>query len=200
MTTATVPSPDVPLKPRGGGPASRYRRSRLRVRPPQSGWGGRSSNLRMAESKSAALPLGYAPTPPRFDLTGKAWRRQLDAASPARQGASRDPHSYADVSHEPPMSATNPSVSSLPIPRDPQLRRMADAIRVLAMDAVERGAERPSRHADGHGGRRDRAVEQVPQIRSGPSRLARPRPLRAVGRATARCCFTRCCILPAIPT
>ena len=26
------------------------------------GWGGEDSNLRMAGSKSAALPLGYAPT------------------------------------------------------------------------------------------------------------------------------------------
>ena len=41
---------------------------------------------------------------------------------------------------------------------------------------------RPSRHAHGHGRCGDRAVLPVPEIRSGRPRLARPRPLRAVGR------------------
>ena len=44
------------------------------------------------------------------------------------------------------------------------------------------GEIRPSRHAHGHVRRRNRAVLAVPDIRSGRSCLARPRPLRAVGR------------------
>src|SRR5579883_3123398 len=47
-----------------------------------------------------------------------------------------------------------------------------------------RGREvRPSRHAHGRRGYRDGAVCELPQIRSAASRLARSRPLRAVGRA-----------------
>ena len=46
-----------------------------------------------------------------------------------------------------------------------------------------RGGElRPSRHADGHGRRRDRALQPLPEDRPGRPRLARPRPLRALGR------------------
>ena len=44
------------------------------------------------------------------------------------------------------------------------------------------GEVRPSRPADGRGRYRDRAVHPLPQIRSGRSGLARPRPLRALGR------------------
>ena len=44
------------------------------------------------------------------------------------------------------------------------------------------GEIRPSRPADGRGRRRDRAVHAVPEIRSGGPGLARPRPLRALGR------------------
>ena len=44
------------------------------------------------------------------------------------------------------------------------------------------GEIRPSRPADGRGRHRDRAVHAVPEIRSGRSGLARPRPLRALGR------------------
>ncbi len=44
------------------------------------------------------------------------------------------------------------------------------------------GQVRSPGHADGHGRRRHRAVDQVPQIRRQPPRLGRPRPLRAVGR------------------
>ena len=44
------------------------------------------------------------------------------------------------------------------------------------------GEVRPSGPADGRGRYRHRAVHALPQIRSGRSGLARPRPLRAVGR------------------
>ena len=44
------------------------------------------------------------------------------------------------------------------------------------------GEVRPSRHAHGHGRRRHRAVDAIPQPRPAASRLARPRPLRALGR------------------
>src|SRR3954451_22287255 len=52
------------------------------------GWLGRQdSNLGMAESKSAALPLGYAPTggslPPwRADHSGEAWTDQRPLTGP----------------------------------------------------------------------------------------------------------------------
>ena len=44
------------------------------------------------------------------------------------------------------------------------------------------GEVRPSRPADGRGRHRDRAVHAIPEIRSGRSDMARPRPLRALGR------------------
>ena len=52
----------------------------------QTGWLGREdSNLRMAESKSAALPLGYAPPQPgnRGRRRGCSGRRNIIAGSPA---------------------------------------------------------------------------------------------------------------------
>ena len=53
-----------------------------------------------------------------------------------------------------------------------------------ARDGCGRGGQvRPSRHAHGHGGRRDRPVHAVPALRPGRARVARSRPLRAVGRA-----------------
>src|SRR5579862_2724042 len=82
------------------------------------GWLGREeSNLRMAESKSAALPLGYAPSR-RLNLTGNAWAPQLDVTPCARHGASGKsavPH------HTEAMSVTEtagPAASPLPPPRD----------------------------------------------------------------------------------
>ncbi len=87
------------------------------------------------------------------------------------------------------MSATatltqSPPAAPLPL-SDKQSRahaEMANAIRALAMDAVEQGEIRPPRHADGHGRRRHRAVDAVPEIRPRRPALAGPRPLRAVGR------------------
>ena len=74
---------------------------------------------------------------------------------------------------------------------------LANAIRALAMDAVQAANSGPSRHADGHGGDRRRAVEppsapQSRRIRTGPTATASCSPT-----ATARCCSTRCCISPA---
>ena len=51
----------------------------------RNGWLGREgSNLRMAESKSAALPLGYAPT----GRSGRAWDgpRGFPLATPVYRG------------------------------------------------------------------------------------------------------------------
>ena len=60
--------------------------------------------------------------------------------------------------------------------------RMTNAIRALAMDAVEAGQIGPPRSADGRRRHRDGAVHAGAEIRSGRSDLARPRPLRALGR------------------
>ena len=46
------------------------------------------------------------------------------------------------------------------------LRDMANAIRALSMDAVEKANSGHPRHADGHGGRGDRPVYPVPEVRS----------------------------------
>ena len=64
---------------------------------------------------------------------------------------------------------------------EPEL--LANAIRALAMDAVEAANSRPSRHADGHG-RRRRPILFTEYLKHDPAdpELARPRPLRAVGR------------------
>ena len=59
---------------------------------------------------------------------------------------------------------------------------LVNAIRALAMDAVQKANSGPSRHADGHGRDRRGAVATVPAPQPGQSRLARPRPLRAVQR------------------
>ena len=69
-----------------------------------------------------------------------------------------------------------------PVGGRPPRRRLANAIRALAMDAVAGGQFRPSRHADGHGRHRRGAVERLPAPQPGQSALARPRPLRAVER------------------
>ena len=67
-----------------------------------------------------------------------------------------------------------------------------------ARDGRRRGREvRPSGHADGHGRDRRRAVARPPAPQPGEPDVARPRPLRAVATATARCCSTRCCTSPA---
>ena len=61
-------------------------------------------------------------------------------------------------------------------------RDLANAVRALAMDAVEQAQIRPSRHADGHGRRGHRAVDALPALRPRTPGLAGPRPLRAVRR------------------
>jgi transketolase len=133
----------------------------------------------MAESKSAALPLGYAP-PDGATLTrkgggeqrrgttcpqsapGRTWpsqpfparcglsRLQAQPLPPARDRAARDawltgrslpgklrPHPRMLFMSAPQPSSTAHTAPALPKPRDPELRRRADAIRALAMDAVE---------------------------------------------------------------
>ena len=58
------PKRQVPRReiPANGG---LYRHFTVKISGARTGWLGREgSNLRMAESKSAALPLGYAPTMP----------------------------------------------------------------------------------------------------------------------------------------
>ena len=52
------------------------------------------------------------------------------------------------------------------------------------------GELRAPRHADGRGRRGDRPLHAVPEAQPREPRLARPRPLRPVRRATARCCCT----------
>ena len=69
-----------------------------------------------------------------------------------------------------------PARQPAPAPHGERLARARDG-------RGRKGQFRPSRHADGHGRRGDRAVHAVPQIRSAGAGLARPRPLRAVGRA-----------------
>ena len=64
----------------------------------------------------------------------------------------------------------------------PSLREMANAIRALSMDAVEKANSGHPRHADGHGGRCGGAVHQVHEVRRERAQLAGPRPLRAFGR------------------
>ena len=64
----------------------------------------------------------------------------------------------------------------------PSRRRLANAIRMLSMDAVEAAQLGPSRHADGHGRHRRGALERLPQIQSGQWPLARPRSVRALER------------------
>lgn len=53
-----------------------------------------------------------------------------------------------------------PAAASVPVPQDPRLRRLADCISVLALDAVELEA-RPSRNADGYGRCRARALPRL---------------------------------------
>ena len=65
----------------------------------------------------------------------------------------------------------------------PQPARPHGQCHPRAGDGCGRAGEvRASRPADGRGRHRDRAVHALSEIRSGRSRLARPRPLRAVGR------------------
>ena len=59
---------------------------------------------------------------------------------------------------------------------------MANAIRFLSVGRRREGQKRPSRPADGRGRHRDGAVPRRAEIRRRRPALARPRPLRAVGR------------------
>ena len=62
------------------------------------------------------------------------------------------------------LSADNPALALqaaiLARPATPE-RPLADAIRALAIDAVEDSQLRPPRHAHGHGRRRHRAVDPL---------------------------------------
>ena len=60
--------------------------------------------------------------------------------------------------------------------------RMANAIRFLSMDAVEKANSGHPGLPMGCGRHRDGAVHPLPEVRSARPALARPRPLRAVGR------------------
>ena len=106
-------------------------------------------------------------------------RRRAAGRSPP--ACSRAGGNYlAVMSNATPSAAT---ASPLPAPRDPKLRRMANAL-ARARDGCGRAGEiRPSRHADGHGRRRDGPVHAIPAVRPAGAGLARPRPLRAVERA-----------------
>ena len=138
----------------------------------------------MAESKSAALPLGYAPT--ACDARPYRQRhprgaRNLTPARRARQGAPHDPPPFRDRPLDPPMSATDTWLR-LALARAARSDPAAHGGRhSRARHGRGRaGAERPSRHAHGHGRCRHRAVEQVPQIRS--------RRIPTGPTATASCC------------
>ena len=78
-------------------------------------------------------------------------------------------------------------------------RDLANAIRALAMDAVQQAELRPSRHADGHGRRRHGAVHQVPEVRPDRSRTGPTATASSCRPATARCCSIRCCYLTGYP-
>ena len=91
------------------------------------------------------------------------------------------------------------SDAPFPAAKNPKLRRMANAL-ARARDGRRReGQIRPSRHADGHGRRGDRAVHAVPASsirwrRTGPTATAsccRP--------GTARCCSTALLHLTRLP-
>ena len=76
---------------------------------------------------------------------------------------------------------------------------MANAIRALAMDAVEKAK---CGHPGMPMGMADVATvlfTRFLKFDASAPELAGPRPLRAVGRATAPCCSMRCSISPAIP-
>ena len=60
------------------------------------------------------------------------------------------------------------------------------------------GEVRPSRHADGHGRRRDRAVPALHEVRRQPARTGRIATASCCRPATARCCSMRCSICSAI--
>ena len=68
---------------------------------------------------------------------------------------------------------------------EPDLDRLAiDTIRTLSIDAVQKANSGHPGRADGHGPDGLRALDALPPPRPDASRLAEPRPLRAVAPAT----------------
>src|SRR5690242_14969433 len=126
-------------------------------------WLGREdSNLRMAESKSAALPLGDAPIR-LHDAAKSRVGATLAAAAECRNQSGPSPVLSSDIPvdaarrdrrrcrafHRISSRESFASMSAntdiktvaappLPKPRDPHLFRMANCLRALAMDAVEK--------------------------------------------------------------
>ena len=85
----------------------------------------------------------------------------------------------------PQMAAIDSPDTPIAAPEAPAVAKpvlMANAIRALAMDAVQQANSGHPGRADGHGRDRGRAVGPAPAPQPGQSALARPRPLRAVER------------------
>ena len=76
--------------------------------------------------------------------------------------------------------------------------QMANAIRALADRRGGGGEVRPSRHADGHGRRRHRAVDAASTSSMPPTRAGRTATASCCRPAMARCCSTRCSTSPAM--
>ena len=123
-----------------------------------------------------------------------AWRSRaapafFDSPRPRARGSPSNPLGPAMTSPKSPLAAAAAAAAPSAAGRDGRRPHDARAARPhgqrhpRARDGCGRAGEiRPSRPADGRGRHRDRAVHAVPEIRSGRSGLARPRPLRALGR------------------
>src|SRR5690242_15767222 len=162
----------------------------------------RATLTAMAESRNGAPPSPErrprpAPFPEGYGLSRFARANRCRPPAIAPQGATRATRvDWAALAGQ--VAAIPAIVVHERIPDDSHRYRHRRAAAQAARSATpphgrrdpcarhgrgREGQERPSRHADGHGGCGDSAVEPLPQIRSRPAQMAGPRPLRAVGRA-----------------
>ena len=162
----------------GSGGARPERREGLRM----TGSAQERRHASIATPSSPSSPPSLRPAPPP---AGRLSSPRLFVGSPssARPSARKEIHSDRRK-HSRPRGAGGPGVDRAAPRRDTRCGGMAKHQR----DPRARhgrgggGAVRPSWNADGVGAGRVRAVAPIPAARSAASRLARPRPLRAVLR------------------
>ena len=112
----------------------------------------------------------------------KLWHNS-GASAQRIQSLRADRHRSGAISPAAAASLMLDSASPLNRPRNAGARRRPRQRHPRARDGRRRGGEvRSSRHADGHGGDRRRAVDAAPAAQPGQPALARSRPLRAVER------------------
>ena len=168
----------------------------LRTSPASNACRGIIANLGGSETD---YPCGRRLGAIRYDrrchvFAGRRVPRQARPDNRRKLGSRRCGHYLAVMSNAPASAAAAAARAPLPAPRDPKLRQMANALRALAMDAVEKAK---SGHPGMPMGMADIATVLFTQIPATSTRRRRTGPTATASccrTGTARCCSTGCCI------